>query len=138
MKKSIWFALLMFSTVSLAEDPVPMVMPENGICGEFYLLVEGVSVHAIALSQDADDMRARVEEFKKTGKVSAPQKTEVEPIEGEDPYCTRYKARLKKYLEEGVTGINPATGTLQKITGEQAEEVIQGARDNVEIFCEEE
>jgi hypothetical protein len=34
-------------------------------------------------------------------------------------------------------GINPSTGKLEKMKGEAAEQVIQNARENVEIMCDD-
>ena len=46
------------------------------------------------------------------------------------------EARLEEYEREGILGLDTETGKIVKIEGDAAETVMQGARDNVEIFCE--
>jgi hypothetical protein len=135
MKKIITLILLLSASVCFANEPTPMTTPKNGICDDFYFLIEGVCIHVTAMSNDANEMKSMVNNFKKTGKVSFPKKEEKKVVEGEDPDCTKYKTRLDKYLTEGVMGINPMTGSMQKMTGEAAASAIQNVKDNVEIFC---
>ena len=49
--------------------------------------------------------------------------------------CERYKERLKQYEREGVQGINPATGKVEKMEASQAREVIQDTKENIKLFC---
>jgi len=51
--------------------------------------------------------------------------------------CEMYKERLKKYQREGVMGYNVLTGRTEKMDARQAREVIEDARENVKIFCDE-
>jgi len=91
----------------------------------FYLLIEGVCIHPTALREDADEMKAAIDEFKETGQAPPMVASEETGAGDEDPYCTRYKKRLEKYLRDGVMGINTATGKLEKMTGEAAERAIE-------------
>jgi len=50
--------------------------------------------------------------------------------------CEMYRERLKKYEKEGVTGINPMTGKVQKMDKKQAEEVIKDTKENIQVFCD--
>lgn len=110
-------------------------MPVNGSCEEFYLFIEGVCVHPEAAREDANEMKAVINHFKKTGNIT-PKKTPSKNSEiNADSQCAKYKKRLETYIREGVMGINPTTGKLQKITGKAAEEIIQNTKDDVELFC---
>ncbi len=134
--RRIVIGFVFFSTsVCFADGVASMVTPKNGECEEFYHLIEGVCVHATAMSGDANDMLARINKFKSTEKPTSQTRQIASNEAKEDPLCTKYKNRLKKYLSEGVMGINPATGKLEKIEGKQAEDVINDTKENVEILC---
>jgi hypothetical protein len=133
---TILFSVVSFANLCADTGIQEMKMPQNGSCDDFYLLIEGVCVHPTALREDANEMKAAINEFKKTGKAP-PMATSPQADESsQDPDCTRAKNKLEKYQREGVMGINPSTGKLEKMKGEAAEQVIQNAKDDVEIFCE--
>lgn len=127
---------LLISSACFASEPTPMKLPSNGQCEDFYLLIEGVCVHATATSESASEMKNRTDEFKKNGRYTPPTTNDVTEARNEDPLCTKYKDRLKRYQDEGVMGINSATGKLEKMTGEQAEDAIKDVKENIEILCE--
>ncbi len=139
MKKGnmILIAATLLSTSATAGNQPSMVKPNAKGCGEFYTLIEGVCVHALAMTP-TDTLKRDIEKFKRTG--IAPKrgdsKKETAGMSREQARCNKYKERLKKYETEGVLGVDAATNKIIKMEGEAAEMVIQGARDNVEIFCE--
>lgn len=135
MRKALLLTVFLAAEASFADTPMPMVLPADGKCGEFYHFIEGVCVHATSLSGSGREMKSRIEEFKKTGKSTQPKKVIEKKIKGEDPICTRYKARLEKYLKDGIDGINPLTGRIEKMKGEVARSTIQDTRETVEILC---
>lgn len=115
-------------------DPT-MKMPVDGGCEDPYFLIEDVCVHPTGMDPDAEKMKEKIEAFKRTGNPPAP----MEPSKGDasGDLCGKAKQKLEKYLREGVMGINPLTGKLAKMTGDQAEEAIQNAQDDVDTFCED-
>lgn len=135
MKKLFLLFSLLLSSICSAAAPTPMTLPINGQCGDFYLLIDSVCVHPTATSKSGLEMKSRIDEFKKSGKYIPPTTNDSVENTNEDPMCTKYKARLKRYLEEGVMGINPATGKLEKMAGEQAEYAIKDTKENIEILC---
>ena len=51
-------------------------------------------------------------------------------------HCEQAKATLAKYEREGVPGVNPVTGKVQRMPPTQAAEQIRMKRDEVEILCD--
>lgn len=125
-----------------------MKKPKNGSCDEFYMLIEGVCVHQSAALEDANEMKAVIQDFKdkkrrhrrrasstRTRNYSSSPRTTTSSSK-DDSLCEKYRKRLAKYQREGVMGINPSTGKLSKMTGSAAAQAIQNVKDNVEIFCD--
>ncbi len=133
MRKAFLLVLIIFSGNALAIDS--MKMPVDGVCDDHYWPIEGVCVHVTAMQGDAKKMKVAIEEYKKSGKAPVSVKSpKVKPKK--QSRCERYKERLKKYETEGVMGINPATGKLQQMTGEDAKWEMENTRQNVELFCD--
>jgi hypothetical protein len=130
-------SIVLLGNMAFAESPISMMKPSSGSCDRFYTLIEGVCVHATSF-KPTSTLAADIEKFKRTG--VAPQRGSsnemVAGLSKEQIRCNRYKARLEKYEKEGIQGLDAATGKIVKMDGEAAETALQGARDNVEIFCE--
>ncbi|MES9857224.1 MAG: hypothetical protein ABW166_11530 [Sedimenticola sp.] len=129
--------IVLISNIAFAEAPISMKKPSSGSCERFYKVIEGVCVHATAFNPTST-LATDIAKFKRTG--VAPQRGgESEKVAGlskDQVRCNRYKARLEQYEREGVQGLDAATGKIVKMEDEAAETALQGARDNVEVFCE--
>jgi hypothetical protein len=124
----------LFATIT-AYAVEQMKYPANSSCEEHYVLLEGVCVHATALRGSAEEMKAAIAEFKKTGvPPKAASEASQAPLD-DQARCEKYRKILRRYEERGVMGVN-AAGKMEKMEGEAAEQVIANARENVEIFCE--
>ena len=139
LKRKLAVAIFMSSAVgfAFAGSPVSMKKPSPQGCGEFYTLIEGVCIHATAFAPTGT-LAKDIAKFKRTG--VAPKRGEERSnhngLSKDQLRCNRYKERLEKYEREGIMGLDSATGRIVKMEGEVAEIAMQGARDNVEIFCE--
>lgn len=91
------------------------------------------------LNQKKRDIR-RVEqdkqnEIRKEKHIQAEQKAMLKQEARDKDMCEKYKQRYTKYKNNGVKGINLATGKKQKLKGAAARNAIQDAKENAELFC---
>lgn len=137
--KRLFLSIVLIPVLIAAGEPQGIKYPHDGNCDEHYSYIEGVCIHATQMRADAEELRKVIEHFKATGKLLERKLDEIDNsnLTSDQKRCLKYKQSLNKYLTEGVMGINLATGKLVKMKGEEAEMVIQSARENVEIFCEE-
>ncbi|MCU7846159.1 MAG: hypothetical protein KZQ93_20170 [Candidatus Thiodiazotropha sp. (ex Monitilora ramsayi)] len=107
----------------------------NGACIGNNSLTGGECVNISAVINNALNLDKRLDLNIKRSDASYSDSIYKIAQKGEDPLCKKYKDRLKKYQAEGVMGINPATGKLQKMKGKQAQDVIKDTKENISILC---
>lgn len=49
--------------------------------------------------------------------------------------CEEYKARLAKYKEEGVIGVNPITGQKGEMSGSAKQQAMENAQAGIDMYC---
>lgn len=129
---AILLAALIYTTgIATASEDIPMKMPEDGICEASYILLDGVCIPPEALQGDPVALMEKIRTFK--GDAESPDQG-TDPIE-EDPSCAQYREILQKYLNEGVTTLNPETGQMETTRGAAIEAAIRDIEEYLDTFC---
>jgi hypothetical protein len=130
--------------LQLTSNTPKMMIPgaRTGRCTEDYWMLDGVCVHSTQLRDDPKAMNSAIARFKqaeadRVAREAAAQQEVVADAEPSlnDEYCRRYRTRLNKYEQHGVTSVDLSTGRTVRKTGAEAQQAVDEMRARVDLFC---
>jgi hypothetical protein len=130
-------------SLQLTSNTPKMMIPSarTGRCSEDYWMLDGVCVHSTQLRDDPKAMNSAIGRFKQAEADRVAREAAQQEVVAEaetnlnDEYCRRYRSRLTKYEQDGVTGVDLSTGQTVKKTGAEAKRAVDEMRARVDLFC---